>query len=261
MRRFVPPAAFVLAHLPAVALAGEPKAWEIGFQTPASPTMAGIASLANTVNIVIVGIVVLVSGLLAFCLWRFRASRHPTPATWSHNTKLEIAWTVIPTIILLLIAFPSFRLLYFMDRVEQADLTLKVTGHQWYWSYQYPDHGVGFDAMMVQQEDLQPEQRRLLATDHPVVLPVGVSVRIQLTADDVIHSWAVPALGIKTDSVPGRLNETWVRIDQPGVYLGQCSELCGLNHGFMPIEIKAVPLDEFRQWAEEARSRFPLTNG
>lgn len=242
------------------ASASEPLPWAIGFQTGASPTMERIAQLSTFLNGIIVLIVILVTGLVAYAAWRFNAVRNPTPATWSHNTRLEIAWTAIPALILLVIAVPSFRLLYFMDRVQDADMTLKVIGHQWYWSYEYPDQNLKFDAMMVQDADLKPGQRRLLATDNEVVLPVDVPIRIQMTSDDVMHSWAVPAFGIKTDAVPGRLNETWVRITEPGLYYGQCSELCGVNHGFMPIMVRAVPREQFAAWADGARTRFALAS-
>ncbi len=242
---------------PGRAWADAPIAWAIGFQGGATPVMERITTLSTVINGVIVAVVILVSALVAWVAWRYNARRNPVPATWSHNTPLEIAWTAIPAVILLVIAVPSFRLLYFMDRVQAADMTLKVTAHQWYWSYEYPDQGdFKFDANMVADSDLQPGQPRLLATDNPVVLPVGVPVRIQITADDVIHSWSVPAFGIKTDAVPGRLNETWVRINQPGIYYGQCSQLCGVNHGFMPIMVKAVPAEQFHAWADEARTRF-----
>ncbi|MBW7849985.1 MAG: cytochrome c oxidase subunit II [Rhodospirillales bacterium] len=247
-----------MPFLPQCAFAQErqPWPWQIDFQAAASPTMERIAALTLSINLIIVAIVVLVTALVVYAAWRFRASRNPNPARWTHNTRLEIAWTTIPVIILLAIAFPSFRLLYFMDRVQEADMTLKVTGHQWYWSYEYPDHGFTFDALMVQPEETKPGQPRLLATDNPVVLPVGVPIRIQLTADDVIHSWAVPAFGIKTDTVPGRLNETWVQVDQPGIYYGQCSELCGVNHAFMPVMIRAVPKAEFDEWVSQAKQQF-----
>ncbi|MBI5165092.1 MAG: cytochrome c oxidase subunit II [Magnetospirillum sp.] len=257
MRRLL---ALSLALAPATAAAAEPLPWAIGFQRGASTTMEGITSLSTLLNGIIVVIVVLVTVLVLYVAWRFRASRNPVPAAWTHNTTLEIAWTAIPALILLAMAFPSFHLLYFMDRAKDADMTIKVTGHQWYWSYAYPDHGIGFDAMMVDESSLQPGQLRLLTTDNELVLPVDVPIRIQLTGDDVIHSWAVPALGIKTDCTPGRLNETWVRITVPGTYYGQCSELCGVNHAFMPIMVRAVPKGEFETWVEEARTKFALAS-
>ncbi|HTH17019.1 MAG TPA: cytochrome c oxidase subunit II [Magnetospirillum sp.] len=248
--------AMALATTCAQAWADEPLPWAIGFQKGASPTMERITTLSTIINGVIVVIVIFVTALVGWCIWRYNEKRNPVPATWSHNTKLEIAWTAIPALILVLIAIPSFRLLYFMDRVQDADMTLKITGHQWYWSYEYPDSGLKFDAMLVQDSDLKPGQRRLLTTDTEVVLPAGVPIRIQITADDVIHSWAVPAFGIKTDAVPGRLNETWVKINGPGIYYGQCSELCGVNHGFMPIMVRAVPPEQFHAWLEDAKTKF-----
>jgi cytochrome c oxidase subunit 2 len=252
-------AAGLLVALPA--LADEPQPWAIGFQKGASPTMERITTLSTLINGVIVAIVVLVTGLLAYACWRFRAGRNPTPTNWTHNTKLEIAWTAIPAVILLLIAIPSFRLLYFMDRVQQADMTLKITGHQWYWSYEYPDQDFKFDSMMVQDDALEPGQRRLLTADNPLVLPAGVPIRLQMTADDVIHSWSVPAFGVKTDAIPGRLNESWVQINEPGVYYGQCSQLCGVNHGFMPIQVRALPKDQYEEWVAEAKKKFAHLDG
>lgn len=250
----------VLGFAPA-AMGAEPLPWAIGFQKGASPTMERITTLSTVLNGIIVAIVVFVTALVAYVAWRFNAKRNPTPANWSHNTKLEIAWTAIPAIILLVIAIPSFRLLYYMDKAQTADMTLKVVGHQWYWSYEYPDHDFTFDALMLTDDELKPGQPRLLTTDNPVVLPVGVPIRIVMTADDVIHAWAVPALGIKTDTVPGRLNETWVRVDEPGVYYGQCSELCGVNHGFMPIMVHAVPRAEYDRWVAEAKTKFASISG
>lgn len=242
--------------LPVPVSADQPTPWAIGFQPAASPTMERITQLSTLLNVVIIAIMVVVTALLGWCIWRYNARRNPVPAQFSHNTVLEIAWTAIPALILLVIALPSFRLLYFMDRTQDAEMTLKVTGHQWYWSYDYPDQGLQFDAFMVADDELKPGQPRLLTTDREVVLPVGVPIRVLVTADDVIHSWAVPALGVKTDTVPGRLNETWIRIDRPGTYYGQCSELCGVNHGFMPIMIKAVEKEQFHAWAEDTRIRF-----
>ncbi len=246
----------VLLALPA--WAARPDPWQMGMQEPASPTARQIQDLNDILNVIIIGITLLVFALLAVVIVRFRAGRNPEPAKWTHNTKLEVAWTTLPVLLLLIVAFPSFKLLYAMDRIEEADLTLKVTGHQWYWSYEYPDQQIGFDSIMLPPEETPPDEPRLLAVDNRVVLPVGVNVRILLTADDVIHSWAVPALGIKTDTVPGRLNETWVRIDRPGVYYGQCSELCGVNHGFMPIAVEALPPEQFEAWLAEARQKFAL---
>lgn len=248
-------AALTLACVSGMAAAAGPEPWQLGFQEAASPVMERIQSLHAYLTAIITAIVLFVLGLLGWVAWRYRASRNPVPSTATNNTRLEIAWTAIPVLILAAIAFPSLDLLHFMDRTRTADLTLKITGHQWYWSYNYPDHGdVGFDAFMVQPEELKAGQNRLLETDRRVYLPVGANVRVILASDDVIHSWAVPSLGLKTDAVPGRLNETWVRIERPGTYYGQCSELCGVLHGFMPIAIQAVPPEEFQSWVAEKRA-------
>ncbi|HXP95670.1 MAG TPA: cytochrome c oxidase subunit II [Telmatospirillum sp.] len=243
------------------ALADQPVPWGIWMQDAASPTMHQIAALNTTITAIILAVLAVVFVLLGYICIRFRASRNPTPARWAHNTSLEVAWTLLPVLILVAIAFPSFRLLYAMDRAKDADMTLKVTGHQWYWSYNYPDQNVSFDANMVQDSDLKPGDPRLLATDNHIVLPVDVTVRIQTTADDVIHSWSIPALGVKIDAFPGRLNETWVKIDKPGIYFGQCSQLCGINHGFMPIEIEAVSKDQFAIWLQSQSKKAAAAAG
>jgi cytochrome c oxidase subunit 2 len=261
---------FLTRHLAVVALLGfaalpaladQPKPWGLGMQDAASPTMQGIISLHTTLTVIITCITLFVFGLLAVICVRFNASRNPVPAKWSHNTLLELVWTLVPVLILVAIAFPSFRLLYAADRVKDADYTLKVTGHQWFWSYSYVDQGIAFDSNLAQDSDLKPGEPRLLATDTHVVLPVGAIIRIQTTADDVIHSWSVPALGVKIDAFPGRLNETWTRIDRPGIYYGQCSQLCGINHGFMPIEIEAVSKEDFAAWVEQNQSKKSSSAG
>jgi cytochrome c oxidase subunit 2 len=189
--------------------------------------------------------------------FRFRASANATPSKRTHHTVLEIAWTAVPVLILVVIAIPSFKLLYFMDRVAEPELTIKAIGHQWYWSYEYPDDGdFTFDAYMVADEDLEPGQPRLLATDNAIVLPVDTDIQVLVTAADVLHSWAVPAFGVKMDGVPGRINETWLRIEEPGIYYGQCSELCGDYHGFMPIMVRAVSKEEFDAWTRQAQEEF-----
>ncbi len=239
------------------ALANQPTAWQTDLMPPASPVMEEIKGLYDYLTWIAIGIVLFVLALLGYVCYRFSAARNPTPSTTSHNTLLEIVWTAIPVLILATIAVPSLKLLYFMDRTHEADMTLKVVGHQWYWSYEYPDHGdFTFDAFMLYEEDLKEDQPRLLTTDNAVVLPVDTNIRILTTSTDVIHSWALPSLGVKTDSVPGRTNETWVRITKPGTYYGQCSELCGVNHGFMPITVKAVQKAEFTAWVEGAKEEF-----
>ena len=239
------------------AAAQAPSDWEIDFQTALSPSMERIVDFNFMVTIIIVVITAFVFGLMAWIVYRYNAKRNPTPSKTTHNTMLEVAWTIVPVIILLVIAVPSFRLLYYTDSVEDADMTLKAIGHQWYWSYEYPDHGdFTFDALMLEEDELEEGQLRLLETDEAVVLPAGANIRLLTTADDVIHSWAVPALGVKMDSVPGRVNETWFRINREGTYYGQCSELCGTRHGFMPIKIEAVSQEAFDAWVEMAREEY-----
>ncbi|HLT00863.1 MAG TPA: cytochrome c oxidase subunit II [Geminicoccaceae bacterium] len=243
-------------------IGGAPTAWQINFQPAASPVAERIEALHDLLLFVTVAISVLVFVLLMFVCIRYRASRSPVPSRRTHNTALEIAWTAIPVLILVVIAIPSFKLLYFMDRAVAPEMTLKAVGHQWYWSYEYPDHGdFTFDAYMIANQDLQEGQLRLFDVDNRVVLPVDTDVRVLTTATDVIHSWAVPALGIKLDAIPGKVNETWVRIERPGIYYGQCSELCGAYHGFMPVMIEAVSKEEFDTWVEQAREQYARADG
>lgn len=236
------------------ASAAQPVPWQYDFQPAASPAMQEVIDLHNFVLWIIVIISVFVMGLLAYVLYRFHESRHKKPSTVTHNATLEIAWTVIPALILVVMAVPSFKLLYYMDTTPSADLTIKATGYQWYWSYEYPDHGeFTFDSLMKEEDELADNEPRLLAVDEPMLVPVGAIVRMLIAADPdgVIHSWAVPSLGVKTDAVPGRLNETWFKIEQEGIYYGQCSELCGVNHAFMPIAVKAVSQQEFKSWVQQ----------
>lgn len=249
-------AALALGLVPMVAWAA-PQPWEMGLQPPASPIMERLTSFHDLLLWIITAIVIFVFALLAYACWRFAEERNPVPSRRSHHTLLEIAWTAVPVLILVVIAIPSFKLLYYMDVVPETEMTIKATGHQWYWNYEYPDNGnFTFDAYMIADADLQPGQLRLLETDNRVVVPVGTNIRIQTTAADVLHSWAVPQLGVKVDAVPGRLNEMWIHVDRPGVYYGQCSELCGVNHGFMPIAIDARTKEDFDAWVREAQANF-----
>ncbi len=200
--------------------------------------------------------------LLLYVMYRFSERRNPTPSKTTHNTLIEVLWTTVPVIILVLIAIPSFKLLYYADRVEDADMTIKAIGHQWYWSYEYPDHGdFTFDGIMLSDDEREQGQPRLLATDTFVVLPVDTKIRLLVTADDVLHNFAMPAFGIKLDANPGMINETWMQITREGTYYGQCSEICGAGHSYMPIAIKAVSKDEFAAWAETAQEEFARTDG
>lgn len=242
------------------ALAAIPEPWGINFQPAASPTMTKVHEFHSLLLWIIVGIVLFVSALLLVIIFRFNEKRNPTPSKTSHNTLLEVIWTAVPVLILVVIAIPSFRLLYYADKSPDPEMTIKVVGHQWYWSYEYPDHGdIAFDSYMVADKDLKPEDRdlRLLKVDNEVVLPVDTRIQVLVTAQDVIHSWAMPAFGIKKDAIPGRMNETWFQIDKPGTYYGQCSEICGTGHAFMPIAVRAVSKDEFAAWVKEKGGKMP----
>ncbi|MFO1189474.1 MAG: cytochrome c oxidase subunit II [Alphaproteobacteria bacterium] len=234
--------------------AAQPVPWEMKFQPAATPVMEFITNFHNGLLILISIITLFVMGLLLVVIVRFNAKANPNPSTKTHNTLLEVVWTVVPVIILVVIAVPSFRLLYFMDRAPDADMTVKAIGHQWYWSYEYPDHGnFGFDALMIPDSDLKAGQPRLLTADNAVVVPVNTKVRLLTAAEDVIHAWAIPSFGVKIDAVPGRTNETWFQVTREGTYYGQCSELCGVNHGFMPIQVEVVSKEKFAAWVAEKR--------
>jgi len=245
----------------ALAAVGQPEPWQLGLQDPVSPVAVEGQKFFNLLTWLMTIITVIVLALLLYVLFRFSAKRNPVPSKTTHHTLLEVVWTVVPVLILLVIAIPSFRLLYFADRVEDADLTLKIIGKQWYWTYEYPDNGnFTFDSLMIDEETAVAEGlNRLLDVDNPVVLPVDANIRLIMTSDDVIHNWAMPSLFIKLDAVPGRLNETWTRI--PGEYAGttfygQCSELCGVNHAYMPIAVKAVTMEEYEAWVAKAQEQF-----
>lgn len=243
------------------AYAVAPQPWQLGLQPAHSPIMERVSSFHHLLLWIITLICLFVLALLAYACVRFREARNPVPSRRTHNTLLEVVWTAVPVLILVIMAVPSFKLLYYQDTQPETELTIKAVGHQWYWSYEYPDNGnFAFDATMIPDEEIQPGQTRLLETDNRVVIPVDTNVRIQVTAADVLHSWAMPSMGVKVDAVPGRLNELWIRVDEPGVYYGQCSELCGVYHGFMPITIEAVAPERFQAWVEEAQQKFAATD-
>jgi cytochrome c oxidase subunit 2 len=250
--------ATAFAALADPAFADVPRNWQMGMQPAASPVQEGIISLHNLVLVIITVITLFVGALLAYVIWRFAAEKNPTPSQTSHNTVLEVAWTVIPVLILVVIAIPSFRLIYFQDRTTEADMTVKVTGRQWYWEYTYPDaDGLNFGSRPLDSKhSAWKEGLRLLDVDEPLVLPVGKNIRILATSADVIHSYFVPALGVQRYAIPGRLIETWVRIDRPGVFYGQCNQICGEDHSNMPIAVRAVSEAEFAAWLDEAKKRF-----
>jgi cytochrome c oxidase subunit 2 len=246
------------------AVAAEPKKWQLGFQEAVTPTMEKIDSFHDFVTILSIIIALFVMVLLLIVIFRFNEKSNPTPTTTTHNLPLEIAWTVIPILILVAMAVPSLKLMYFADRVDDPDMTLKIIGHQWYWTYEYPDHGnFTFDANIVTEEDIAKDSslKRNMDTDERVVLPVGKKIQLLMTADDVLHNWGIPAFGIKLDTVPGRLNETWVQINKPGVYYGFCSELCGVNHAYMPIAVEAVSPAAFEKWVKQAQKKYAKVDG
>lgn len=252
-------AAFFMASV-VPALAAQPTAGAINFQEGVTPVMHQITDFHHFMLYIITPITVLVMGLLLYVIIRFNSKANPEPSKVTHHWGLEIAWTVLPAVIVLFIAIKSMHLLYFENKMPEADMTLKVTGYQWYWGYEYPDHGgINFSSYLIKDKDIDKSkgQVRLLSTDNAVVVPVGKTVRVQVTAADVIHAFAVPAFGVKVDAMPGRLNETWFKIEKPGTYFGQCSEICGTGHAFMPIEIKAVPEAEFEAWVAEKGGTMP----
>ena len=234
------------------AMAAQPEPWQIGLQPAVSPVASQINDFHNLLLYIIIAIAIFVMALLGYVMWRFSAKRNPTPSKTSHNTTIEVIWTVVPVIILLIIAVPSFRLLYFMDRVADPEMTLVVHGYQWYWGYEFPDQQIPeFSSYMIPDEEITEDQVRLLSVDNPLVLPVDTDIQVLITAGDVLHAWAVPAFGVKMDAVPGRMNETWVRIEEEGTYYGQCSEICGTGHAYMPIEVQAVSREAFDAWVLE----------
>jgi cytochrome c oxidase subunit 2 len=226
--------------------------WQWNLQRPGSEVQEQIYDFHNLLLGLSIAISGFVVGLLVYVMVRFSARNNPTPTRTAHNTLIEVIWTVVPVLILLVIAVPSFRLLYLIDRAVEPELTLIAHGYQWYWGYEYPDQQISeYASYLVPDEEIGEGQIRLLSTDAPVVLPVDTDIQILATAGDVLHAFAVPSLGLKEDAVPGRMNEMWVRIDEPGTYYGQCSELCGLGHGYMPIEVRAVSREAFDDWVVE----------
>jgi cytochrome c oxidase subunit 2 len=251
-------AAAAAALVPATAMAGlgQPSPWQISFQQAATPIMEQITWFHDFLLVIITLITVFVLALLVIVIFKFNSRANPVPSKTTHNTLIEVVWTVVPVIILVAIAIPSFRLLFNQLTIPPAEVTIKATGKQWFWTYDYPDNGFSFDSLMVQDKDLKPGQPRLLAVDNEVVVPVNKVVRVQVIGADVIHAFAVPSFGIKIDAVPGRLNETWFRATREGVYYGQCSELCGKDHAFMPITVRVVNDRDYAAWLDEAKKKF-----
>jgi cytochrome c oxidase subunit II len=235
---------------------GQPSLWQMGLQDSASPVMDEIHEFNTFLFWITTAIAIFVLVLLAIIIVRFNARANPTPSRTTHNTPLEIIWTIVPVIILATIAVPSFRLLFVQLDVPKPDLTVKVTGKQWFWSYSYPDSKFEFDSLMVQEKDLKPGQLRLLAVDNEMVVPVNKVVHVLVTGADVIHSFTVPSFGIRMDAIPGRVNETWFKATTEGVFYGQCSELCGKDHSFMPIVARVVNESDFNKWLDDAKKKY-----
>jgi cytochrome c oxidase subunit 2 len=244
-------------------LADQPKQWQLGFQDAASQSMREIVNFHNNLLLpVIIAISVFVLFLMIYTCIRFRASKNPNPSKTTHNVTVEVLWTLIPCLILIVMAVPSFKILYKQDTIPKVDLTIKAVGYQWYWGYEYPDENIIFESYMIKEENLKENQPRLLTVDNEVVVPVNKVVKVLITANDVLHAWALPSFGVKRDAVPGRINETWFKAEKVGTYYGQCSELCGIQHAFMPITVRVVTDEEYATWLAEAKMKFanePIT--
>ena len=247
----------VLFLMPGSLLANEPKDWQLGFQKAGSQGMEDIVWFHDYMLLpIITAITVFVLFLLLYTCVRFRASKNKVASTTSHNTLIEVLWTLIPCLILVVMAVPSFKVMYSQDIIPKADVTIKAVGYQWYWGYEYPDENIIFDSYMVDEKDLKENQPRLLTVDNEIYVPVNKVVKVIITANDVLHAWALPSFGVKRDAIPGRINETWFKADRTGTYYGQCSELCGIKHAFMPITVNVVTEEEYNQWLDKAKVEF-----
>ena len=246
-----------LALIANSASANQPKDWQLGFQKAASKGMEDIVWFHDYMLLpIITAITAFVLFLLLYTCVRYRASRNKVASTTSHNTLIEVLWTLIPCLILIVMAVPSFKVLYSQDTIPKADVTIKAIGYQWYWGYEYPDENIIFDSYMVDEKDLKENQPRLLTVDNEIYVPVDKVIKVMITANDVLHAWALPSFGVKRDAVPGRINETWFKADKTGTYYGQCSELCGIKHAFMPITVNVVTQDDYNLWLKEAKQKF-----
>ena len=246
-----------LALIANSASANQPKDWQLGFQKAASKGMEDIVWFHDYMLLpIITAITAFVLFLLLYTCVRYRASRNKVASTTSHNTLIEVLWTLIPCLILIVMAVPSFKVLYSQDTIPKADVTIKAIGYQWYWGYEYPDENIIFDSYMVDEKDLKENQPRLLTVDNEIYVPVDKVIKVMITANDVLHAWALPSFGVKRDAIPGRINETWFKADKTGTYYGQCSELCGIKHAFMPITVNVVSQDDYNLWLKEAKQKF-----
>lgn len=258
--RYLSSGAFILGIFAAsVAGAAQPEPWQIGLQEPAGSIAQKATDLHNLLLIIISLISVFVLALLVYVGWRFRRDANPTPSKTTHNTTIEILWTVVPVLILVVIAVPSFRLLYYMDETKNAEMVIKVTGNQWYWNYEYMDDQIAFDSYMLKDDELQPGQPRLLSVDNPLVVPANTKIKMLVTANDVMHSFFVPSLAVQTYAFIGRVNEVWIDVPEgEKTYYGQCNQICGVNHSFMPIVVKAMAKKEYQAWLADAKQEFAI---
>jgi cytochrome c oxidase subunit II len=249
--------AVAVAACAATAMAAQPRPWELGMQPPATLVKERLSAFHDELLVIIFLISAFVMGLLLYVILRFNHQRNPVPTRTTHNALIEIIWTVVPVLILITIAIPSFKLMYYMADIPKPDLTVEVTGHQWYWTYTYPDQGgLTFDSNIVQDANLKPGQLRLLTVDNPLVVPAGENVEVKVTSTDVIHSWFIPSFGVQEYAVIGRSNDSWFNILHPGTYYGECNQICGMNHSDMPIEVVAMSKAGFQQWLVGAKKKF-----
>ena len=246
-----------LFSIPNFTLASEPKPWQMDLQEPAGIIATKATDLHNFLLIIITLISVFVLGLLIYVCIKFREKPGVKPSKTSHNTIIEIIWTVVPVLILVVIAVPSFKLLYLTEADKPVDMVIKVSGAQWYWNYEYPDDGISFDSYIIAEEDLKPGQKRMLEVDNPIVVPEGTRIKFLITGNDVMHSFFVPSLALQVYSIPGRINELWTEVPLgKKKYYGQCNQICGVNHAYMPIVIQALPKDEYEKWLKDAKVKF-----
>ncbi len=246
-----------LFSIPNFTFASEPKPWQMDLQEPAGIIATKATDLHNFLLIIITLISVFVLGLLIYVCIKFREKPGVKPSKTSHNTIIEIIWTVVPVLILVVIAVPSFKLLYLTEADKPVDMVIKVSGAQWYWNYEYPDDGISFDSYIIAEEDLKPGEKRMLEVDNPIVVPEGTRIKFLITGNDVMHSFFVPSLALQVYSIPGRINELWTEVPLgKKKYYGQCNQICGVNHAYMPIVIQALPKDEYEKWLKDAKVKF-----
>ena len=239
------------------AWAAEPQPWQFGLQPPAGSIAEKATSLHNLLLVIITAISLFVLALLVYTCVRFRQSANSKPSKTTHNAVIEVLWTVVPVLILVVIAVPSFRLLYYMDKTQDTEMVIKITGNQWYWNYEYPDEELSFDSYMIDEAELKKGQKRLLEVDYPMVVPAGTRVKLLVTGNDVMHAFFVPSLAVQTYSIIGRVNEAWIDVPEgANTYYGQCNQICGVNHAYMPIVVKALEKKEYEAWLAGAKEEF-----